>query len=86
MARLYVKLDSWHEAEVLDEDDVIAIAAGVKRTRCGLEVPGGSPSDSELPLDEKSCESCLRLARHDAESPANPDADDGTVVDDEPLA
>lgn len=44
--------------------------AGSVLTRCGRLIPGGPDhrlSDS-LPLDERSCEVCLRLALHDGEA------------------
>lgn len=52
----WIKLESWH----------IVTASG---TRCGLEVdPEEVHGYSEdLPLGEKSCETCLRLRAHDDE-------------------
>jgi hypothetical protein len=36
-------------------------------TRCGRWIPVPSPSADDLPLDEKSCETCLRLDKRDRE-------------------
>ena len=36
-------------------------------TRCGHPFLAPSPSTVDLPLEEKSCESCLRLIEHDVE-------------------
>lgn len=57
---MYVKLDSWH---IIEEDAVSTI--------CGRETPLDAEISDRLPLDEKSCETCLRLAAHES----NPDAD-----------
>ena len=36
-------------------------------TRCGRPFLAPSPSTFDLPMGEKSCESCLRLIEHDKE-------------------
>ena len=36
-------------------------------TRCGRWISVPSPSADDLPLGEKSCESCARLTLHDQE-------------------
>jgi len=36
-------------------------------TRCGRWIPVPSPSADDLPMGEKSCETCLRLTAWDAE-------------------
>jgi hypothetical protein len=36
-------------------------------TRCGRWIPVPSPSANDLPMGEKSCETCLRLTAWDAE-------------------
>ena len=51
----WIKIRSWHLA-VIDLGDRYL-------TRCGRTVLGDTLS--ELPLDEKSCETCLRLAERD---------------------
>lgn len=66
-ARVYAKIESWH---ILDGDP------GEAKTRCGLEVPSEAETDVALRLDEKSCETCLRLVEHDA------DHDEGEVEPD----
>lgn len=68
--RVYVKLDSWHEAVEPERGS---------KTLCGLDIPEGAPVETDLPLEEKSCESCLRLARHREE---NPDRDEGAGDED----
>lgn len=56
----YVQIVSWHAIEVVD-------AAGW-HTRCGrLITTQSAPVSPTLPLDERSCETCLRLDTHDAE-------------------
>ena len=54
-AVLWVKLASWH------------LVGKGGFTRCGRPFLTSSPSSVDLPFDEKSCENCLRLAKHDAE-------------------
>ena len=39
-------------------------------TRCGRPFMVDAPSAVDLPLDEKSCESCARLVLHDQEKVA----------------
>jgi hypothetical protein len=39
-------------------------------TRCGRWIPVPSPSAADLPMGEKSCESCTRLVLHDQERAA----------------
>jgi hypothetical protein len=65
---LFVRIVSWH---------VVAMTyrSGDVKTRCGRRVkvvgslsttPGPTrPTSEDLPLDESSCESCLRLIAHD---------------------
>jgi len=53
----WVKLVSWH----------LVTAPG--RTRCGRNTGYRKVAD-DLPLGERSCETCLRLAAHDAEKAA----------------
>jgi hypothetical protein len=54
MSTLWVKIKSWH-----------LVANG--RTRCGRLYAIPSPTVDDLPLDERSCESCLRLHERDEE-------------------
>jgi hypothetical protein len=67
----YVLIRSWHLIVGTDR-------GGVVRTRCGRRVAvqgtitsGGvgelvlHPTAPELPLGDRSCETCLRLAAHD---------------------
>jgi hypothetical protein len=52
--------------------------AGGALTRCGRFVPGPNPRVVDaLPLDERSCESCLRLAIRDGER--GPDSPSGEL-------
>jgi hypothetical protein len=74
----YVKIRSWHLVDRLVPDGF--------HTRCGRVVGGGAPVSASLSLDERTCETCLRLARHDedAQSTANdvvpePGPEDATV-------
>ncbi len=55
---------SWH----IDVPDRLN-AAGVPDhwTRCGLWADADAPMASDLPLGERSCETCTRLVIHDAE-------------------
>lgn len=56
----YLKVRSWHSIVKVDE-------AGW-HTRCGrLVEEAAAPASDVIPLDEKSCETCLRLTVHDAE-------------------
>jgi hypothetical protein len=52
---------SWH---IIMEtwDDVITDAGPIVRTMCGIERMWDGTSLETFPPDEKSCESCLRLA------------------------
>lgn len=52
---MYAKLDSWHEVHDT-------------RSLCGLEIGDDAPHSPALPLNERSCETCLRLARHMTEA------------------
>jgi hypothetical protein len=67
---IYAKLYSWHQLEI----EAPAATGGdtssalVALTRCGREVPGDAPTSPTLPLGEPSCETCLRLVRHDEEA------------------
>jgi hypothetical protein len=67
----WVLIRSWHAISFFDR-------GGAARTRCGRRVavqgtitsgPGGPsevrPTADELPLGEKSCETCLRLRADD---------------------
>jgi len=54
----YVKIRSWHLVAYH------ARAFQTFRTRCGRTVRSFDTAP-ELPLDEKSCETCLRLAATD---------------------
>jgi hypothetical protein len=59
----YVKVPngSWHTM-------LTYTPAGSILTRCGRLVKGPTHTlDDAIPLDEKSCESCLRLEQHDRE-------------------
>ncbi len=38
----------------------------VHPTRCGLRARDGAPTADDLPLGERSCETCLRLVARDA--------------------
>lgn len=63
----YLKVRSWHRIDRVDDRGW--------HTRCGLLVTTEKvPASDTIPLDEKSCETCLRLAAHDAE-PRNVDND-----------
>lgn len=53
--RSYVRIRSWHI--VLTPTRAI----NTYRTLCNRN--GQGPTVSDLPLDEKSCETCLRMAR-----------------------
>jgi hypothetical protein len=55
MSTLWVKIKSWH-----------LVANG--RTRCGRLYVIPSPTVDDLPLGERSCESCARLLIHDQEN------------------
>lgn len=72
----YVRIRSWHSV-------ALTFRSGMVRTRCGLlaRVEGtvswgaGIPTKvsvtaDTLPLDAKSCETCLRLTRHDEDEAA----------------
>lgn len=65
---MYVRIISWH---IISE---ISILSGRAVTRCGRLAKPLASVTGVLPADEKSCETCLRLARHDA--------DKRTAVDD----
>lgn len=63
----YVKIPrgSWHATLTFTR-------TGSVLTRCGRLVPGPKHTvDDQLPLNEKSCESCLRLEAHDKVAIAN---------------
>jgi hypothetical protein len=59
MGRTYIRVKSWHVVEKVD-------AVGW-RTVCGrvLSASDGNGVAYVLPLDEKSCETCLRLTTAD---------------------
>ncbi len=62
---MYVRIRAWHVVTTFAAD-----VSGQAKTRCGriAQTTGdGSRTASALPLGEPSCETCLRLARHDAE-------------------
>lgn len=54
----YVKVRSWHVVTGVRADGTGVV------TRCGLRRPPETTS-ATLPLDEPSCETCLRLTAHD---------------------
>jgi hypothetical protein len=82
----YVKLRSWHV-------EALTFRSGLVRTRCGLLArvegtiaaagPGVPVNVSEtaanLPLDAKSCETCLRLSQHDEDASAIAESDSPDV-------
>lgn len=53
----FAKVRSWHVVLTITR-------TGSALTRCGRLIPQPRIQDA-LPLDEKSCESCLRLVAHD---------------------
>jgi hypothetical protein len=58
----YLKIGSWHTLARVDDRGWW--------TRCGrLVTTEPAPVSDSLPLDEKSCETCLRLSTHDTEIP-----------------
>lgn len=60
----YVRIVSWHSVRTFTR-------AGGVITRCGRFVPPPVTESPFLPMDEKSCESCLRLTLRDAQVVAN---------------
>lgn len=52
----WVRLKSWH----------LMSSYGPERTYCGRTGPFNATRDA-LPMDEKSCESCLRVQAHRGE-------------------
>ncbi len=60
----YAKLISWHRVSGVSRANRPLTA------RCGKPFPVDAPTSETLPLDERSCESCLRLVAHDAERTA----------------
>jgi hypothetical protein len=58
----WFKLKSWHAYRYTSRGSRYI-------ARCGKWTNGGDPLSNVLPLDERSCESCLRLLKHDAERP-----------------
>jgi hypothetical protein len=54
----WVQFDAWH---VLEEDQP---ADTPRVTLCGLHPDEDAPLEDELPLSDKSCETCLRLKDH----------------------
>ena len=57
----WVRIRSWHRV-------TFDSRGGQHRTRCGLWAPRDAQTAAELPLDEKSCETCLRLTARDSGS------------------
>lgn len=55
----FLKVRSWHTISRVDDTGW--------HTRCGLTVNDSAPASDHIPLDEPSCETCLRLDLHDAE-------------------
>jgi hypothetical protein len=54
----YLKIGSWHVIARVDDRGWW--------TRCGRVVTNEpTPASDQLPLGEKSCETCLRLSTHD---------------------
>ena len=56
----YVRIRSWHV--ILTNGTINKVLPGTYRTRCGRTVQTRELWGS-FPLDEKSCETCLRLTR-----------------------
>jgi hypothetical protein len=54
----WVKIRSWHSIRTWTRTGAIL-------TRCGRLVGPGQAIADGLPLDERSCETCLRLTAHD---------------------
>lgn len=71
----WVRIRSWHRISHATPGTIDAVT-----TRCGRSavvvgtLPGGPfevhATAEDLPLGDRSCESCLRLAAHDAENAA----------------
>lgn len=57
----WVKIRSWH-AVTFDS------RGGLHHTRCGLWAKIEAPQADDLPVNEKSCESCLRLIQRDEDA------------------
>ena len=59
----YVRIVSWHVATGL-------VSRGAQiQARCGRWAPADAEQSDHLPGDEKSCETCLRFALRDTETP-----------------
>lgn len=56
----WVRMVSWHAI-------AITYRSGRAGTRCGRMAAQGAPESDVLPLDERSCEVCLRLKARDEE-------------------
>ena len=58
---MWVRIRSWHRIAFFSRRNQ-------PKTRCGRWVPDHTADIvSELPMDAKSCEQCLRLLAHDQE-------------------
>lgn len=66
----FVKSRSWHTYAFTSR-------GGLHKTRCGLWLPGTAPTSDTLPMDERSCESCLRLAVWDEQNVPNDTPESG---------
>ena len=70
MSIVWVRISSWHALRAFE------LAAP---TLCGRRAGPQADVSSELPMGEKSCESCARLILH-AQDKANPDYPDTDAV------
>jgi hypothetical protein len=57
----YVRIRSWHRVAPVSR-------GGLPKTRCGRWADLAAPVSDELPIGEKSCETCLRLHARDEET------------------
>lgn len=55
----WVKIRSWHIVRLTSR-------GGMLQTYCGRWKPPGTPTVDQLPMNEKSCESCARYVLKDA--------------------
>ena len=55
----WVKIRSWHIVKLLSRGGLIG-------TYCGRWLPQQTQTVDQLPMDEKSCETCHRIALKDA--------------------
>lgn len=56
----YARIISWHRVRFMSRGSQYW-------TRCGKWAPTNSPVSDTIPLDEKTCETCLRLTLRDEE-------------------